>query len=247
MNSRLVLRILLVSVLATVVAVAAFAADSLTDEFDGNTLSPKWQWHLEPGVWDVGATQAGWFHIDAEPNHNLWTTDGASRIYQEINLEEFDVETHLIADWGNSGSTVSGIMVYGPPEDNWVTIKIWGRGMANGQVQYQTKGNEGGNGLTGLAPGFQMQDGRTDIYIRFVKEGDSYTGYFRADPAEDWIVLGPTTFELTPPLQLSLFAGVDGAGAMTVDFEYFRDNINVAPVDSIGKLATTWATIRVVR
>jgi hypothetical protein len=223
----------------------ALAAQSLGDEFDGNVLNAKWQWHLEPASWDIGVTKAGWVHIDAEPSHNLWATDGAHRFYQEIQLDQFDVETHIIADWGNTGSTVCGVMIYSATEDNWVTVKVWGRGMTNGQIQYQTKQNESGNGLTGNAPGFVVTDGGTDIYIRLVKDGDSYTGYFKTDVDGDWTVLGPTTFTLTPPLQLSLYAGVaDASGEMTAGFEYFRDNINPQPVEPLGRLTTSWGQIR---
>ena len=52
-------------------------------------------------------------------------------------------------------------------------------------------------------------------------------------------------FALTPPIELSLYAGVDGAaGEMLAQVEYFRDNITPFDVEPAGKLATTWGRLR---
>ena len=49
--------------------IAAEAADSLGDPFDGNALkNPNWKWKtsreegVEPEEWDIGKTKAGWLH-----------------------------------------------------------------------------------------------------------------------------------------------------------------------------------------
>jgi len=99
----------------------AFAAQSLTDEFNDGNLDSKWSWHNEPNKWDESSTKAGWLYINADTNRNLWTEDGASRLYQTIELNEFDVETHLHAVW-DADSIVAGVVVKGPQEDNWVML-----------------------------------------------------------------------------------------------------------------------------
>ena len=226
-------------------AIGADAATSLTDEFDGNDLASKWSWSNEPNQWDVGSTKKGWLTIHADPNRNLWAADDTSRLYQEIGEEPFDVETHLATEF-DAPSCVAGLVVVSPADNNWVTLKFWGRG-GPAQLQFQTKQNENGNGLTGNV-GWAGAGGVADLYMRLTKEEDVYTAYYKEAENADWIQVGPTTFNLTPPLQVSLYAGVDGpAGKMLVQYEYFRDNLNPLAVDARGKLPLRWAALKAVR
>lgn len=238
--------ILILSMILCLLAHTAYAAKSLTDEFDNGTLDSKWSWSREPGDWDENKTTPGWLYINADTNRNLWTSDSTSRLFQTIELDEFDVETHLHATW-NASSVVAGLVVKGPKEDNWVTLKFWGHGDGTAQLQYQTKGNESGNGLTGRVAGFTASGGESDVYLRLTKDGDVYTGYFKMEQGQDWTKIGPTTFTLTPPLELGIYAGVDAAsGTLEVEYEYFHDNINPLSVTSSDKLSSTWAKIKTI-
>lgn len=220
------------------------AAESLTDEFNSSTLNSKWSWNNEPGEWDVNTTKAGWLYINADTNRNLWTADDTSRLFQTIDLNEFDVETHLHATWV-ANSIVAGLVVKGPTEDNWVTLKLWGHADGTAQLQFQRKGDENSAGLTGQVPGFTAAGGETDLYMRLTKSGDDYTSYWKMKESDDWTQVGPTTFTLTNPLELGIYAGVDGAtGKLEAEYEYFRDNINTLSVDPSGKLSSTWAKIK---
>lgn len=226
------------------VGAAAGAAESLTDEFDGGSLRANWDWWQEPGDWDVGTTQAGWLTVQADPNRNLWAADTTSRLFQSVPDEPFDVETHLVTVFvGNS--IVGGVVAMSKADDNWVTLKLWGHGDGTAQLQYQTKSNENGNGLVGAAPGFASADGAADVYMRLAKDGDSYTSYWKLEEGDEWAVVGPTEFALTPPIELSIYAGVDGAaGEMLAQFEYFRDNITPLGVEAPEKLATAWGRVK---
>ncbi len=237
--------------LRTILALAAFfavgavgSAASLTDEFDGADLRADWEWWQEPGQWDVGSTKSDWLTIQADQNRNLWQGDTTSRLFQSVPDEPFDVETRLLTEF-DGNSIVGGLVAMSKADDNWVTLKLWGHADGTAQLQYQTKANENGPGLVGAAPGFASADGTADVYMRLAKDADSYTSYWKLAEDDDWTVVGPTEMALTPPIELGLYAGVDGAaGEMLAQFEYFRDNITPLDVEPTDKLATTWARVK---
>ena len=223
----------------------AVAQDSFGDPFEkGKLQNPNWEWQNEPPKWDVGDTRENFLFIDSEPNRNLWANDMSHFLYQETDTDIFDVETHFFARWDTS-SGVNGLVVKSPKDDNWVTIKFWSRdAAAKGQIQYQTKQNEGGGGLTGNA-GFTPEFGETELFLRLAKDADEYSAWYKTEEKDDWIEIGVTEFELTPPLWLGVYAGVAaGAGSLEVDYEYFNDNLNPFPVEPGGKATTTWAAVK---
>ena len=223
----------------------AIAQDSFGDPFEkGKLQNPNWEWQNEPPKWDVSETRDNYLFIDSETNRNLWANDMSHFLYQETDTDIFDVETHFFARWDTS-SGVNGLVVKSPSDDNWVTIKFWSRdAAAKGQIQYQTKQNEGGGGLTGNA-GFTPEFGETELFLRLARDGDEYSAWYKTKENEDWIEIGVTEFDLTPPVWLGVYAGVAaGAGSLEVEYEYFRDNLNPFPVEPGGKATTTWAAVK---
>ena len=186
----------------------ADATDNFDDSFEGTALqNPNWQWQNEPANWDVGETRENFLHIESETNRNLWASDASHFLYQETDADAFDVETHFFARWDTS-SGVNGLVVKSPADNNWVTLKFWSRdAAAKGQIQYQTKQRESGNGLTSNA-GFTPTFGSTELFFRLRRQGDTYTGWYKTREADPWIEIGVTNFVLTPPLQLGIYAGV---------------------------------------
>ena len=236
---------ILLCLLTLVFGNVAGAAESFGDPFEkGKLQNPNWKWQNEPPKWDVGETRADFLYIDSEPNRNLWANDMSHFLYQETDTDMFDVETHFFATWDTS-SGVNGLVVKSPADDNWVTIKFWSRDAgAKGQIQYQTKQNEGGGGLTGNA-GFTPKFGDTELFLRLAKDGDEYSSWYKTKENEDWIEIGVTEFKLTPPLWLGIYAGVAaGAGSLEVEYEYVRDNLNPFPVEPGGKATTTWGAVK---
>ena len=205
----------------------ADATDNFDDPFEGTALqNPNWQWQNEPANWDVGETRENFLHIEGETNRNLWASDATHFLYQETDADTFDVETHFFARWDTS-SGINGLVVKSPADNNWVTLKFWSRdAAAKGQIQYQTKQNENGNGLTSNA-GFTPTFGSTELFFRLRKQGNTYTGWYKTGEADPWIEIGVTNFVLTPPLQLGISAGVAaGTGTLTVDYAYFRSTVD---------------------
>ena len=237
----------LIGCVSFALAIPSFAATSLGDEFDGTKLDAKWKWHNEPKIWDVGTTKSGWLTIEADLNRNLWAADDTTRLYREVPDEPFDVETHITTEFA-ANSVVAGIVAMSTTDNNWVTIKFWGHAAGNAQLQYQNRTVEAGNGLTGSAPGFATVGGVADFFLRMTKEKNVYTAYWKMKSTDDWTAVGPTTFPMTHPLQLSLFVGVDAAaGTMTVNYEYIKDNITPLAVNPSAKLATVWGGLKTIR
>lgn len=202
---------------------------SLSDPFENGTLqNPNWKWQAEPPVWDIGETRYNHLFIDTEPNRNLWVTDATHLLYQEIDTDVFDVETRFTVKW-DTPSGVTGIVVKSPTDDNWVALKFWARdASARGIIQFDSKMDQSG-GFTGNAWQSPVH-GVLDLHFRLTKDGDTYASWYKTEADTDWIPVGETEFNLTPPLWLGIYAGnaatTSNGMPMKVEFEYFRDNLN---------------------
>ena len=233
--------------IAAAIEAVTSVSDSFEDSFEGTTLqNPNWQWQNEPANWDVGETRPGFLHIESEINRNLWISDASHFLYQETEANTFDVETRFFARWDTS-SGVNGLVVKSPADNNWVTLKFWSQGGGTrGQIQYQTRGQQSGNGLTADA-GFTPTPGNTELFFRLRKDGNTYTGWYKTRETNPWIEIGMTNFMLTPPLQLGIYAGVaTHTGTLAVDYDYFRSMINTtgtaAPILSVSAIVVPTQT-----
>ena len=201
---------------------------SLSDPFENGTLqNPNWNWQAEPPTWDIGETRDNHLFIDTEPNRNLWANDATHLLYQEIDTDVFDVETRFTVKWDTS-SGVTGLVVKSPADDNWVTLKFWARdASARGIIQFDSKINQRPQeGFTGHAWQSPVHS-ELDLYFRLTKDSDTYASWYKTEADTDWIPVGKTEFNLTPPLWLGIYAGnAAGSNRMSVEFEYFRDNLN---------------------
>ncbi len=225
--------------------ITADAAESFGDPFDGGELqNPNWKWQNEPANWDISETHDGFLYIKTDDaNRDLWANDMSHFLYQETETDMFDVETRFFARW-DTNSSVNGLLVKSPSDNNWVTIKFWSRDAANrGHIQYQTR-------EAGLEPDdiqWRFGDwGDIEMSLRLKKEGDTYTAWYKAMDDEDWVDIGQDNFALTPPLWLGIYAGVanDQGGTLEVEYEYFQDNMNEFPVEPGGKATTTWGAVK---
>ena len=196
---------------------------NFSDPFEGTALqNPNWQWQNEPANWDIGETRKNFLHIESETNRDLWVSDASHFLYQIIDADAFDVETHFFTRW-DTFSGVNGLVVKSPLDNDWVTLKFWARDPGwKGQIQYQARGR----GLVG-DPAWQPKFGATELFFRLRKDGNIYTGWYKTREEDSWIKIGYANVALTPPLQLGIYAGVAApTGILTVDYEYFRSIVN---------------------
>ncbi|MCH8295201.1 hypothetical protein IH992_29310, partial [Candidatus Poribacteria bacterium] len=91
---------------------------------NAGSLTAPWKWSKEPaGNWKL---DGGKLTIEADTNANLWAANDAHFLYQE-STGDFDMETQFDAEWDTS-SMVLGLVAQSVTDDNWVTLKLWGRG-----------------------------------------------------------------------------------------------------------------------
>ena len=241
MKRKLMFVAVLIPVFVTMFTWSTYAA-SLGDPFDGTSLAnPNWQWQNEPDVWDVGVTTPGWLHLVPKVNQNLWSSDTTTQLYQETSVDKFDVETHVRVDYV-SDCIVAGIVAYSPVEDNWTTVKLWGRA-ADAIIQWQHKQSE----VVPNVAGSSQPAGVVEVYLRMAKDGDNYMAWWKLAEGDDWIEIKPDApFALTPPLHVGLFGGIcTGSGEATIEYEYFNDLIEPATaVDPSAKLSVTWGELK---
>jgi len=215
------------------------AAEVHPDDFDGPGIHGSFQWQLEPTTWDVGETTPGWLHIEGTFGGNLWCTDDATRLYQEIEDEPFEIETHMKYVW--TTSKVAGLVVKAPSDNNWVMLKLWTLDAKNAQLQFQKNCVEAGDGLIGKVPGYAPADGETEIWLKLKREGNECTGSFKTSEGDEWTDIGTTSFPFEATYEVGVF-GWDN----TLEFDYFRDNTSpfMAAVSPKAKLTATWGDIK---
>jgi hypothetical protein len=244
-NSKFIALALVLALASTVFS--AWGAKIYPDEFDGPKIHSSWKWQKEPKTWDAGKTNRGWLHFEGTFGGNLWCTDDATKLYQEIEDEPFDIETHLFCEWGNNDSDIAGITAKSPDADNWVKLKFWMHLNKTAQIQFQKKCTESGDGLIGNVPGFSPSGGKAEVWFRLKRDGNKCTAFYKTTEKEDWKEIGTTSFPFKAPYQAGIYAGVDsGSGKLIVEFDYFKDNLSpfalaVSPTD---KLASTWGGMK---
>lgn len=207
---------------------------SLGDPFENGKLqNPNWQWQNEPPAWNVTSS----LFIDCEANRNLWVTDATHLLYQEIDTETFDIETEFRAIWGphprwGGGTALTGLVVKSPADEEWVTLKFWARQASDikGAVMLQSKKQDIASRwiprhnavlFQGVPAGMQA----VDLQFRLEKKGNLYTAWYKTLKMDDWILVGKTEFNLTPPLQVGIYGGVQVNGILQVHYEYIKDNL----------------------
>lgn len=217
------------------------SAVSLGDPFEAPELkNPAWKWQSEAQEWDVGKTTKGWLHIVPELNQNLWSSDSSIRLYQETS-DDYDIETHVVMDY-KTGCIVAGLVAKSASDDNWTTLKFWGRA-GDAILQWQHKAQE----VVGNVPGSSQPAGRVEVFLRMVRKGDTYEGYWKKGDKDSWTKITPDAKkELSLPLEVGIYAGIcTGAGEAIVEYEYFNDLINpFTDVSPVAKSAAIWGQIK---
>ncbi len=244
--------------LMSVCTVSFVSAASLqSDEFNGSGQDVSSFWNIQNGDKSNWELKDGMLVVEAGFGLNVWQNDDSTRYSQTVDQDEFDIETSLIADYAD-GSIVTGLIVYSAGtkdsqgrDGEWVTLKLWGRGAAQGNnavLQYQRRQNDSGAlGYVGTQPDYNPAQGVLPIEMRLKREGNVYESWFKPNAEGDWIPVGKVTNELQEPLEVGIYAGVADGGApgrLTVSFDYFREASAPAPVDPQDRLTVTWGELK---
>lgn len=233
------------------------SAALMSDEFTGNGQAISDFWNIKNGDKSDWEQKDGNLVVIAGFNLNVWANEDSTRYSQTVDQDEFDIETSMVVDYAD-GSIVTGLIVYsaGTKDHNdrdgqWVTLKLWGRGAAQGNnavLQYQRRQNDDAAlGYVGTQPDYNPAQGIIPIELRIKREGDDYESWFKPNAEGDWVSVGKVTNALAEPLEVGIYAGVaDGAapGRLTVSFDYFREASTPAPVDPQDRLTVTWGELK---
>lgn len=192
----------------------------INEEFDEPSLNLAWSWQYEPDIWDIGTSRDGWLTIVGKLNSNIYCDDRTTRLYQEINYDQnFDIRTKMYCKWGNNESDIAGLIIKSLHSGEWILIKLWMWEDGSGRLEFQHQCED----IISPVPASLVAGGETEVFLRFVKIGSDYSGYFKFDESNDWIFIGTSQFSDQLPLQVGLFGGVDsGTGELLIQYDYFR-------------------------
>jgi len=184
-----------------------------SDEFDGDSLDPKWNWFNPPAAFDVGNTTPGCLHIVSQHDTNFGpgATNG-TLLYQNMS-GNLSLETKLSATPAN-GVEKTGILLYNN-DSNWMALKY----QVDGGGPYVEVGVQDQSGFGNLIWTAVTAD---PIWLRLVKDGLVLTTYYSTDGV-NWTEQFNYTQQFSDPFMAGLL--VSDGYALTdfaVDFDYFR-------------------------
>ena len=183
------------------------------DDFTSLTLNPAWRWvREEPSYWSL-ATSPGSLRI-ATQTGDLWSTWNNNRnlLLQPAPAGDFEISA-LVRFNPTQNWQHATILAY-QNDDNYIEV---GRTYNSGQqadVSYE---------IGGSPVGYPSATSLTAIYLRLVKTGATYTGYYSANGAT-WTQIKLLTGVPFTNLRVGLTAwngGGSAAGKIMADFDWF--------------------------
>jgi beta-xylosidase len=188
-------------------------ADEHSDEFDGPTLSGRWAWIREkPDKWSL-TERPGWMTIFTQKG-NLWELEnnGKNLLLMRTINKDFTIDTKVeiktTMDWHQAG-----LLVY-KNDNNYVKIqRIFNKG---NKVEFTKE-------INGHASPKYIGCKNTIVYLRIVKNGNEYSGFFSTD-GNNYILAGKVVCNFGENLKVGLLANNGGSDAVgkKAYFDYFR-------------------------
>lgn len=193
-------------------------------EYTGTDVPSGWAWDNPSGASRYSWTaKPGSLRLTISRPEDIWvwaTPKDRVRMYRTAPMTgDWYVETQVTVDRANHSNRHEGIVVWQDP-DNWLlygpynqVIRIEGVFKVNIEAP-------------GDATSFYNESvsNASTVYLRVVKQGDSYTCYYRTDPKSAWIRTGKQTRrwkDVTVGVMGKSWPGGVGDTA-DADFEYFE-------------------------
>lgn len=184
-------------------------ARSLTDEFNGPTLQPSWQWPVQerPTV----AVRGGQLHLTARPEHS-----GAA-LGQHTTSATYTATTTLLNPASLPNGTVAGIAAHGDPEN---TLALTA-GSGKLQLWQMEKGKQ--KTLSEI----KLPTATTLTFRLRAENGNLFRFDYSTDNGKNWLALpaaGGTAINGTylPPWDRGIRAGVLAKGPVTATATFER-------------------------
>jgi len=194
-------------------------AEEWTDDFDG-ALKPEWAWVREvPWNWSVNE-RIGWLRIMPQPGGLLYDANNARNLLiRDVPAGDYWIQTYLEFA-PTEDYQIAGLLIY----ENDGNFLMLGRGCCD---------RRGGNKIYfdyevgGMSPtsGELTTPSLDRAYVRIVKEGTKYSGYYKEEDT-DWVLVSEWRTDDIRPIGIGL-AAFEGSGAAAhadvdnADFAYF--------------------------
>jgi len=192
-----------------------------TDEFNSNSLNPRWSWIRDPrnmtGAYDVNTSRPGWLRVVGSPDTYL--TQGSftpNYIYQNV-TGDFTATTRLDEQFTSNSMGAGMVLMY--DLHNWVSIVKFASG-SSGKIQVaatQDDANAGGAqvGWAGMTTAYlNIDKTSSDVKLNYSADGISWSTLFTYVPAHVY----------TSRVMIGLCVYSGGASNAFVFFDYFRIN-----------------------
>ncbi|WP_051251367.1 Ig-like domain-containing protein [Paenibacillus harenae] len=182
-----------------------------TDEFNGATLNPQWNWIRESRAnWSLSG-KPGYMSIVSQSGDIVNGQATAKNILLTGAPEgDWTIETRM-AGKPTSQWSQGGLIVYQSDQTYFRLTRLYGSG---NQFQFSKQ-------IEGVREHVEVPDtiDSTVSYLRIVKQGNTYSGYYSADGAAFTQLWTTQTADLTDPkIGLIVCAGT----GLVADFDYFH-------------------------
>ena len=198
------------------------------DLFDGDSLSPVWEWvdpigdctyellmpsPLLPSPSGRGVGGEGRLQIIVPPGHDLWPADNcnAPRLLQTIS-GDFAIETKISN--GEGGKKSGGLLVW-KDEDNYIRFDTPSSCYSENVMHFEAnvKGNY-------ISPGLGLPDAKR-LTLRLERQGHRFSAYCSMDD-KNWFTCGWVDLLMDDPIQVGIHALCAWSPATSTRFEYFK-------------------------
>jgi len=185
------------------------------DDFDNN-LGPGWQWLREvPSNWSLTAVP-GWLQINVDGGEVSDETM-TNLLLRAAPAGNFQMETRITFS-PKADFQFAGLIIYESPSNLIQAGRAFcdlpdvcvGNGL---YVDYYNNGSF-------VTPNFAATYPESEVYLRLIRQGNTYTFQSSADGSE-WILRGGTVSSMNP-LQIGLAAGQNTTGIIPASFDYFE-------------------------
>lgn len=185
------------------------------DDFDVK-LGEGWQWHNEDANnWNL-TTMPGFLQINVDGGE---VSDDSIRnlLLRPAPAGNFQIETKVIFR-PSADFQFAGLIIYESPPNLIQAGRAFcdlpdvcvGEGL---YVDYYNSGNF-------VTPNFAAAYTESEIYLRLIRQGDTYTFQTSSDGSE-WLLRGGTVSTMNP-LQIGLVAAQNTVGLIPAVFDYFE-------------------------
>lgn len=202
-----------------------------SDEFNASTLAPQWNWIRESSSnWSLTA-RPGFMRIIGESGDIVGGQASAKNILLTGAPEgDWTIETKMdgkpTSQWSQGG-----LIVYYSDQSFFRLTRLYGNG---NQLQFTKE-------IDDIRESFEIPDmiESTELYLRIVKQGNTYGGYYSTDGVEYSQLWSTQTADLIEPkIGLTVAAGT----GLVADFDYFHiteGGTNPPPEDPVPVTGVT--------